>query len=47
MSEMKVYHHELRHNEYDEFYLKYEADKKEIEELKVERKFLKKAEEYE
>ena len=27
MSEMKVYHHELRHNEYDEFYLKYEADK--------------------
>ena len=27
MSELNVYHHELRHNEYDEFYLKYEADK--------------------
>jgi hypothetical protein len=27
MSELKVYHHELRHNEYEEFYLKYEADK--------------------
>lgn len=26
MSELKVYHHELRHNEYEEFYLKYEAD---------------------
>lgn len=26
MSELKVYHHELRPNEYDEFYLKYEAD---------------------
>lgn len=25
--ELNVYHHELRHNEYDEFYLKYEADK--------------------
>ena len=40
MSELNVYHHELRPNEYDEFYLKYEADKmiaemdKEIEELK-------------
>jgi hypothetical protein len=33
MSELKVYHHELRHNEYEEFYLKYEADKV-IEELK-------------
>ena len=27
MSELKVYHHELRPNEYAEFYLKYEADK--------------------
>lgn len=27
MNELNVYHHELRHNEYDEFYLKYEADK--------------------
>lgn len=27
MSELNVYHHELRHNEYAEFYLKYEADK--------------------
>ena len=27
MSELNVYHYELRHNEYDEFYLKYEADK--------------------
>jgi hypothetical protein len=27
MSELKVYHHELRHNEYEEFYLKSEADK--------------------
>lgn len=26
MSELKVYHHELRHNEYEEFYLKYEVD---------------------
>jgi hypothetical protein len=26
MSELKVYHHELRPGEYDEFYLKYEAD---------------------
>ena len=24
---LNVYHHELRPNEYDEFYLKYEADK--------------------
>jgi septal ring factor EnvC (AmiA/AmiB activator) len=41
MSELKVYHHELRHNEYEEFYLKYEADKviadkdREIAELKA------------
>lgn len=35
MSELKVYHHELRHNEYEEFYLKYEADKV-IEKLKHE-----------
>jgi hypothetical protein len=34
MSELKVYHHELRHNEYEEFYLKYEADKV-IAELKA------------
>ena len=27
MSELNVYHHELRHNEYAEFYLKFEADK--------------------
>lgn len=27
MSELNVYHHELRPGEYDEFYLKYEADK--------------------
>ena len=27
MSELNVYHHELRHNEYCEFYLKSEADK--------------------
>ena len=27
MSELNVYHHELRPDEYDEFYLKYEADK--------------------
>jgi hypothetical protein len=33
MSELKVYHHELRHNEYEEFYLKYEVDKV-ISELK-------------
>lgn len=39
MSELNVYHHELRPNEYAEFYLKYEADKtiaekdKEIKEL--------------
>lgn len=26
MSKLKVYHHELRHNEYAEFYLKYEVD---------------------
>lgn len=38
--ELNVYHHELRHNEYDEFCLKYEVDKviaekdKEIAELK-------------
>lgn len=27
MSELNIYHHELRPDEYDEFYLKYEADK--------------------
>ncbi len=27
MSELNIYHHELRHNEYAEFYLKYEVDK--------------------
>ena len=27
MSKLKIYHHELRHNEYEEFYLKSEADK--------------------
>jgi hypothetical protein len=27
MSELKAYNHELRHNEYEKFYLKYEADK--------------------
>ena len=27
MSKLKVYHHELRHNEYAEFCLKYEVDK--------------------
>ena len=27
MSELNVYHHELRHNEYAGFYLKFEADK--------------------
>ncbi len=27
MSEPNVYHYELRHNEYEEFYLKYQADK--------------------
>lgn len=45
MSELNVYHHELRYNEYDEFYLKYEADKviadleerhkKEVEQLRM------------
>jgi hypothetical protein len=34
MSELKVYHHELRHNEYEEFYLKYEVDEV-IAELKA------------
>ena len=34
MSELNVYHHELRPNEYAEFYLKYEADKV-IAELKA------------
>ena len=40
MRELNVYHHELRLGEYDEFYLKYEADKvisdkdAEIEKLK-------------
>ena len=40
MSKLNVYHHELRHNEYAEFYLKSEADKviaekdEEIAELK-------------
>ena len=39
MSKLNIYHHELRHKEYAEFYLKYEADKviaekdKEIAEL--------------
>ena len=47
MSELNVYHHELRPNEYDEFYLKSEADKaiaekdKEIAELKEERRWRK------
>ena len=46
MSELNVYHHELRPNEYAEFYLKYEADKviadleeshkKEVEQLLME-----------
>lgn len=27
MSELNIYHNELRPDEYDEFYLKYEADK--------------------
>ena len=27
MSELNIYHHELRPNEYAEFYLKYEADR--------------------
>ena len=27
MSKLKVYHHELRHNEYAEFCLKYEVNK--------------------
>lgn len=40
MIKLNVYHHELRPDEYDEFYLKYEADKviaekdKEIRKLK-------------
>lgn len=34
MSELKAYHHELRHNEYEEFYLKSDADKV-IAELKA------------
>jgi len=40
MSELNIYHHELRPDEYDEFYLKYEADNviadkdKEIDQLK-------------
>jgi hypothetical protein len=38
--ELKVYHHELRHNEYEEFYLKYEADK-EIQRLEKENESLK------
>ena len=43
MSELNVYHHELRPDEYDEFYLKYEADKviaekdAEIAELKAQK----------
>lgn len=43
MSELNVYHHELRPGEYDEFYLKYEADKviaekdAEIAELKAQK----------
>jgi hypothetical protein len=37
MSELNVYHHELRPNEYAEFYLKYEADKV-IAELKADYK---------
>ena len=37
MSELNVYHHELRPDEYDEFYLKYEADKV-IAELKADYK---------
>lgn len=46
MSELNVYHHELRPDEYDEFYLKSEADKvideleeshkKEVEQLLIE-----------
>ena len=36
MSELNVYHHELRPDEYDEFYLKYEADKV-IVELKAQK----------
>ena len=34
MRELNIYHHELRPDEYDEFYLKSEADKK-IAELKA------------
>ena len=43
MSKLNVYHHELRRNEYAEFYLKYEADKviaekdAEIAELKAQK----------
>lgn len=37
MIELNVYHHELRPDEYDEFYLKYEADKV-IAELKADYK---------
>ena len=37
MSELNVYHHELRPDEYDEFYLKSEADKV-ISELKADYK---------
>lgn len=44
MSELNVYHHELRPDEYDEFYLKSEADKA-IEELKEERRWRKFSEE--
>jgi len=39
MSELNVYHHELRPNEYAEFYLKSEADKV-IEDLKSMNKHL-------
>ena len=38
MSKLNVYHHELRPGEYDEFYLKSEADKV-IAELKKERRW--------
>lgn len=40
MSELNVYHHELRPDEYAEFYLKYEADKV-ISRLKAENDQLK------
>lgn len=40
MSELNVYHHELRPDEYAEFYLKYEADKV-ISRLKAENESLK------